>query len=73
RRWIDLIVGEPVPRDFFCLRANEYALPATWIGIEGAQLRKLKAEAKDYLRTYRYGTAGPVKHPRSWWSALFKK
>jgi hypothetical protein len=36
-------------------------------------LHKLKAEAKDYLRTYRYGTAGPVKHPRSWWSALFKR
>jgi hypothetical protein len=73
RRWIDLIVGEPVPGDFFCLRANEYALPATWIEIEGAWLRKLKAEAKDYLQAFRRGTASPVKHPRPWWSALFKK
>jgi len=73
RRWIDLIIGEPVPGDFFCLRANEYALPATWIGIEGTRLRKLKAEAEDYLQTFRRGTASPVKHPRSWWSALFKK
>jgi hypothetical protein len=73
RCWIDMIVGEPVPGDFFCLRANEYALPATWIEIEGTQLDKLKAEAKDYLQTFRRGTASPVKHPRSWWSALFKK
>jgi hypothetical protein len=73
RHWIDLIVGEPVPGDFFCLRANENALPATWIGIEGAPLRKLKAEAKDYLQTFRCGTASRVEHPTSWWSALFKK
>jgi hypothetical protein len=73
RRWIDLIVGEPVPGDFFCLRANEYALPATRIEIEGAHLHKLEAKAKDYLQTFRRGTASPVKHPRSWWSGLFKK
>jgi hypothetical protein len=72
RSWIDLIVGEPVPGDFFCLRGNEYALPATWIGIEGAQLRKLEAEAKDYLQTFRHGTASTVKHPRTWWGGLFK-
>ena len=73
KRWIDLIVGEPIAGDFFCLRANEIALPATWIGIEEAQLRKLEAEAKDYLQTFRHGTADPVKHPRSWWSGLFRK
>jgi len=73
KRWVDLIVGEPVPGDFFCLRANEYALPVTWIGTEGAQLRKLEAEAKDYLQTFRGGTASPAKHPHSWWSGLFRK
>ena len=73
KRWIDLIVGEPIAGDFFCLRANEVALPATWIGIEEAQLRKLEVEAKDYLQTFRHGTADPVKHPRSWWSGLFRK
>ena len=73
RRWVDLIVGEPIPGDFFCLRANEYALPATWIGIEGAPLRKLEAEARDYLQTFRRGSASTVKNPRSWWSGLFKR
>jgi hypothetical protein len=73
RRWVDLIIGEPIPGDFFCLRANEYALPATWIGIEGAQLRKLEAEARDYLQTFRRPTASTVKSPRSWWGGLFKK
>jgi hypothetical protein len=73
RRWVDLIIGEPIPDDFFCLRANEYALPATWIGIEGAQLHKLEAEARDYLQTFRRPTASTVKNPRSWWGGLFKK
>jgi hypothetical protein len=73
RRWVDLIVGEPVPGDFFCLRANDYALPATWIEIEGTRLDKLEAEAKDYLQTFRSGTPGPLKHPRSWWSSLFNR
>jgi hypothetical protein len=73
RRWIDLIVGEPVPGDFFCLRADESALPATWIGVEEVQLRELEAEAKDYLQTFRCGTDSPIKHSRSWWSGLFNK
>jgi hypothetical protein len=73
KRWVDLIVGEPIPGDFFCLRANEYALPVTWIGTEGAQLRKLEAEAKDYLQTFKDGTVNPAKHHHSWWSGLFRK
>jgi hypothetical protein len=73
RRWVDLIVGEPIPGNFFCLRANINALPVTSIRIEGAQSRKLEAEARDYLQTFRSGTAGTVKNPRSWWSDLFKR
>jgi hypothetical protein len=73
RPWIDIIVGEPVPGDFFCLRANESALPATWLEIEGAQLQKLEADAKDYLQTFRRGTASPARQPRSWWSGVFKR
>jgi hypothetical protein len=73
RGWVDLIIGEPIPGDFFCLRANEYALPATWIGIEGTQLRKLAAEAREYLQTFRSGTVGTIKNRRSWWSVLFKR
>ena len=74
RRWVDLIIGEPVPGDFFCLRANEYALPVTWIGTEGARLRKLEADAKDYLQTLRGGTVSPAaKQSHSWWTGLFRK
>jgi hypothetical protein len=73
RGWVDLIVGEPVPGDFFCLRANQSALPATSIGIEGAPLQKLEADAKEYLQTFGSGSASPVKQPRSWWSGFFRK
>jgi hypothetical protein len=73
KRWIDLILGEPLQNDFFCLRANETALPATWTEIEGTQLRKLESEAKDYLRTYKLGPASSSTHRRSWWSGLFNR
>jgi hypothetical protein len=71
--WIDMIIGEPLQNDFFCLRANEYALPSTWIDIDGAERSKLEAAAKNYLHTYRLGPATSSSHPRSWWSGLFKK
>jgi hypothetical protein len=71
--WIDMIIGEPLQNDFFCLRANEYALPSTWIDIDGAERGKLEAVAKNYLHTYRLGPASSSSHPRSWWSGLFKK
>jgi hypothetical protein len=73
RGWIDLIVGEPLKNDFFCLRANENALPASQTEIEGTQLSKLEAEAKDYLRTYRLGPANFPAQPRSWWSSFFDR
>ena len=69
--WIDLVVGEPLRNDFFCLRANKNALPATWIQIEGTQRHKLESEAKDYLRTYRLRAAGSLTQRRPWWSSLF--
>jgi hypothetical protein len=73
RKWIDLIVGEPRQNDFFCLRANENALPASLAEIEEAQGRKLESEAKGYLGTYKSGSAEPHPHRRSWWSGLFNK
>ena len=73
KRWIDLIVGEPLENDFFCLRANEIALPTSWIEIEETELRNLESEAIDYLRTYRSGPAHSTPHRRSWWSGLFNK
>jgi hypothetical protein len=71
--WIDLIVGEPLQNDFFCLRANEYALPSTWIDIEGAERNKLESAAKNYLLTYKLGPSSSSTHRRSWWSGLFDK
>jgi hypothetical protein len=73
RGWIDLILGEPIQDDFFCLRANENALPATWIEIEETQLPRLESEAKEYLRTYKLGPRSSSTHRRSWWSGLFSK
>jgi hypothetical protein len=73
REWIDLIIGEPLENDFFCLRANENVFPATWIEIETTERSKLESEAKDYLRTYKLGPAPSTAHRRSWWSGLFHK
>jgi hypothetical protein len=73
RRWIDLIVGEPRPNDFFCLRANENALPTSRAEIEETQARKLESAAKEYLRIYKSGCADAHPHRRTWWSGLFNK
>ncbi len=72
RGWVDLIVGEPLQNDFFCLRANENALPATWTEIQGTEVRKLESEAKDYLRTYRLRPTYSLTQRRPWWSSLFE-
>ncbi|MBV8378815.1 MAG: hypothetical protein JO279_17615 [Verrucomicrobia bacterium] len=69
--WIDVIVGEPMRNDFFCLRANNNALAATWIEIEGPQRQKLESEAKDYLQTCRFSPGSLLARRRSWWSNLF--
>jgi hypothetical protein len=69
--WIDLIIGEPVENDFYCLRAHESALPVTSTEIEAKQLRKLESEAKEYLQTYQFGSLGRSMQRRAWWSGLF--
>jgi hypothetical protein len=71
--WSDLIVGEPLQKDFYCLRANEKALPITRTDVEEAQRLKLESEAKDYLQTYKNGTITSSANRRSWWSSLFNK
>ena len=73
REWIDLIAGEPLENDFYCLRANQHALPATWVTAEGKERSKLESEAKDYLRTCRLTPPSLPVHRRSWWSTLFNK
>jgi hypothetical protein len=71
--WTDLIIGEPLENDFYCLRANESALPVTSTEIEAKQLRKLESEAKEYLQTYQFGPSGLSTQRRSWWSGLFSR
>jgi hypothetical protein len=73
KSWVDLIVGEPLANNFFCLKANEIALPATWVKVEAPQLPKLELEAANYLRSYRLGTACSATSSRSWWTNLFRK
>ena len=72
KEWIDLIIGEPLQNDFYCLRANESALPITSAGIE-PQLHKLEREAKEYLQTYKFGFPDLSPQRRAWWSGLFSK
>jgi hypothetical protein len=73
KEWIDLIIGEPLENDFYCLRANESALPITSAEIEPKQLHKLEREAKEYLQTYQFGSPDLSTQRRAWWSGLFSK
>jgi hypothetical protein len=70
--WIDLIIGEPLENDFYCLRANESALPVTSTEIEAKQLHKLESEAKEYLQNCQFGSPG-LSSQRRWWSGLFSR
>jgi hypothetical protein len=73
KSWIDLIVGEPISDDFYCLRANESALPIAAAIAEGKRTRKLEEEARGYLQVLAAG-ANPFRQSRrSWWSRLIPK
>lgn len=69
--WVDLIVGEPVDNDFFCLRANQTALPATWLEVGESDRRKVEPTARDFLQASRHKTA--ASQQRSWWTSLFTR
>jgi hypothetical protein len=71
KAWIDVIVGEPLRNDFFCLRANKNALATTWMEIEQTQRQKLESEAKCYLQACRLKPANLSAQRRPWWSNLF--
>jgi hypothetical protein len=73
KRYVDLIVGEPQPRDFFCLRADNTALPETGTRTDPSIAERFEASAQGYLRTFRSGAITPDKPRRSWWSGLFKR
>jgi hypothetical protein len=70
KSWIDLIAGEPSSNDFYCLRADETALPMASPGMETARTRRLEAEARDYLQMLALGTTAVHETRRSWWSRL---
>jgi hypothetical protein len=70
KSWIDLIVGEPISNDFYCLRADETALPMATVKIEAARTRKLEAEARDYLQMLASGAIAIRQIRSSWWSRL---
>jgi hypothetical protein len=73
KSWIDLIVGEPISSDFYCLRANETALPIASLAIEGPRTRKLEAEARNYLQMLAVGPDAVRQIRRSWWSRLLAR
>lgn len=73
RRFVDVVIGEPGPNDFFCLRADETALPMSWTGAESGRTSDLEAQAKEYLRSFKFGPASSTRQRRSWWSGLFER
>ncbi|HYY29835.1 MAG TPA: hypothetical protein VE860_17970 [Chthoniobacterales bacterium] len=73
KNWVDLIIGEPVEKDFFCLRANETALPPTWLSIAETDRGKLESAARLFLEEGRGGQTGLRTQNRSWWTSLFGK
>jgi hypothetical protein len=68
KSWIDLIVGEPVSNDFYCLKADETTVPVVSAKVEDAWTRRLEAEARDYLQKPRIEPSPIRQTRRSWWS-----
>jgi hypothetical protein len=73
KRFVDLIVGEPQSANFFCLRADDLALPETWIRTERSVARRFEAGAREYLHTFRLGSGARDRQRSSWWSGLFER
>lgn len=70
---IDLIVGEPAPSDFFCLRATEAALPITRAEPGSSRTAHFEPAAREYLESFRLGPGTDAGGRRSWWPGFFKK
>jgi hypothetical protein len=70
---VDLIVGEPTPKDFFCLRAKEATLPLTRTESKSHREANLEPLAREYLESFKTGSAGDTSRRRSWWPGLFRK
>jgi hypothetical protein len=70
---VDLIVGEPAPNDFFCLRARETVLPLTRAESRSRRTADFETGARVYVESYRLGPGADTTSRRSWWSRLFSK
>jgi len=70
---VDLIVGEPTPNDFFCLRAKEAALPLTRTEFKSRQAANFESGAREYLKSFKTGSEADTRRRRSWWPGLFSK
>lgn len=70
---VDLIVGEPAPNDFFCLRAKETALPLTRAESRSRRTADFETGARAYLESYKLGPGADTSPRRSWWSQLFSR
>jgi hypothetical protein len=73
RKWIDLIIGEPVHNEFFCLRANEAALPPTLIKVSESERERLRSAARAFLEDGKQRQTGFRAQRRSWWTSLFSR
>jgi hypothetical protein len=70
---IDLIIGEPDPKDFFCLRADDSALPPLHSGALGKARARFEAEARDYLSSCGVALRAAPSRKSSWMSNFFGK
>jgi hypothetical protein len=64
---IDLIIGEPQPLDFFCLRAKETALPILRASGEIRLAGKCERFAKEYIKLIQSGSPRHLERKRPWW------
>jgi len=68
---VDLIVGEPTPKDLFCLRAKETALPLTRTESRSRHAANFEPVAKEYLELFKAGPGADTGRRRSWWPGQF--
>jgi hypothetical protein len=66
---VDIIAGEPVGGDLFCLRASEDGLSMTLPPETDRRTADVRLAAKVYLRSFAQGVIEPVKGrlTRHWW------
>jgi hypothetical protein len=66
---VDVITGEPVADDFFCLRAPEKSLPMSVGFTEDKRLADIELDAKVYIRSFEFGSIEPSDNRQAgrWW------